>query len=282
MKFFCFSKDRFIQEREKLYIKKRFLKIFGYNIDFKCPKSFNEHIQCLKLSDRNPRYTKLADKYEVRKYVEGRVGEQFLNELYGAWNSPHDIRFRDLPNQFVLKATHGSSWNIICDDKNKMDIRWLDSQLRMWLSCNYYKRGFEWVYKDIPPMIICEKFLGHEILDFKFFCFNGTPRFIQVDIDRYKNHRRAIYDLQWNLQAFTIHYEQYREHIERPKKLDEMIELASKLSQSIPFVRVDFYSIEDQTIFGEMTFFPGNGFELFDPIEYDQIIGRFFDVSYEG
>jgi len=151
--------------------------------------------------------------------------------------------------------------------------------LKDWLAQNYYDLGREWVYKDIPPKIICEKHLGLELIDYKIFYFNGEPQIIQLDIDRYSNHSRSIYDTDWNLQPFSLLYPNYKSIIQRPDNLDEMLYVGRKLSKDIPFVRVDLYSIHGTIVFGEMTFFPGNGFEKFSPEEYDYEIGTLLDIS---
>lgn len=274
-----YLKNKYILFLEKLYIKRRFNKTFGCELKWENPKTFNGKIQWLKLHDRNPLYTKLADKYEVRTYVEEKIGSSYLNELHGVWTSHTDINFNTLPNQFIFKTTHGSNWNIICHSKSDLKIPAARKRLKKWLSKNYYDLGREWVYKDILPRIICEKYLGPEILDYKIFCFNGEPTLIQIDVDRYSNHRRIFYDVKWNIQLFTVHYPKYAVAIPKPGNLDEMIYVACKLSKNIPFVRVDLYSINGIVLFGEMTFFPGNGFEKFLPEECDYEVGRYLNLN---
>jgi len=209
------------------------------------PKTFNEKIQWLKLYNRNPKYSKLADKYAVRDYVSRKIGDQYLNELYALYDKPAQINFDKLPNSFVLKATHSSGANLIVLDKSSLDEQKVRATARQWLADNYYQAGREWIYKDIPPRIVCERLLiddqGKMPMDYKVFCFNGEPHFIQVDVDRFENHTRVFFDTEWLKQEFELLYESAAQVIERPHNLVEILELAQKLAGDIAFVRVDFY-----------------------------------------
>jgi hypothetical protein len=267
---------------DKHYAEKRYKSTFGQDLNLKNPVTFNEKIQWLKLYDRNERYIPLADKYEVRKYVEENAGPDILNELYGVFSDVEDIHLDDLPDSFVLKATHGSGWNILCRDKNTLDWDKEKKKLDAWLKLSYYKIGREWVYKKIEPRIICEKYLepktDDQLYDYKFFCFNGLVKYIQVDINRYSNHTRCYYDIHWNKQPFSTNYPIYKKEIDIPKNLDKMISVSEKLSSGIPFVRIDLYSIDAHIVFGEMTFYPGNGFGKFNPPEFDYNLGKNIDI----
>jgi hypothetical protein len=183
---------------------------------------------------------------------------------------------------FVLKATHGSHWNIFCKDKNTLN--WVEEKKKMttWLKLNYYNLGREWVYKDIIPRIVCEKYLepkrDNQLYDYKFFCFSGKVKYIQVDVDRYSNHTRCFYDPKWNKQPFVFNSTLYKKEIDIPENLDKMISVSEKLSSGIPFVRIDLYSIDDQVIFGEMTFYPANGFGIFYPDDFDYLLGTDIEI----
>jgi hypothetical protein len=166
-------------------------------------------------------------------------------------------------------------------DKSLVDEKNVRATAKQWQAKNFYPAGREWVYKDIPARIVCERLLiddqGKLPMDYKVFCFNGEPHFIQVDVNRFENHTRAIYDTEWRKQEFELLYEMATQVIERPQHLPEMMELARKLAEDIPFVRVDFYALP-QLVFGEMTFYPGNGFEPFRPIEWDRNLGNLLNL----
>ena len=255
----------------------------GKNLDLRQPTTFNEKIQWIKFNQRDPLLTQLADKYSVRQYVRQAVGEKHLIPLLGVWDKPEDIPFDALPEAFVLKATHGCAWNILCRDRASLDIQEARRLLTHWLSLNYYEVGREWVYKNIPPRIVAEEFLltpdGSDLKDYKFFCFHGEPRFIQVDVDRHTDHRRSFYDTDWVRMPFTVGYPQARGEVARPENLAEMIEVARAIAAPLRFARVDLYSHGGSTLFGEVTFYPGNGMELFDPPGYDLELGRLLDIG---
>lgn len=264
------------------FVLKQYKESFSKDLDLIKPNTFNEKLQWLKLFERNPLYTKLADKYLVRKYVADKVGKEILNELYGVYEKFEDINFQKLPQSFVIKATHGSGWNIICKNKRDIDLILVKKEINSWLSDNYYNYGKEYVYKNIKPRIIIEKYLGYKngssLNDYKFFCFHGEPRFIQVDIDRFTNHTRNFYDLQWDLLPFELLYESNNNPVPKPKNLSLMIEICNKLSKGINFCRVDLYDLDDKVIFGEITFYPENGLGHFKPYEYDEKIGKFLKL----
>lgn len=252
---------------------------FNRKPNLRNPKTFNEKLQWLKLYWHNPILSKCADKYSVRAFVHQKGLSSILNDVYKVYEAEDDINLMELPTKFVMKATHGSGWNIICENKNVLNWDKEKVKIRNWLNTNYFYYGREWAYKHIKPRIICEKFLedenGQPPKDYKIFCFNGVPRFIQVDLDRFSQHKRNMYDLSWNLLDFELLYTKSPEFTEKPQNLEKMIEIAKKLSEDFPFVRVDLYNINGKILFGELTFYPGNGQEPFYPIEYDEIIGDY-------
>jgi hypothetical protein len=256
----------------------------GEKLDLNNPKTFNEKICWLKLFFHVPLLTQLADKYLVRSYVENKIGAEFLNKLYKVYYKVEDFNFDELPNQFVLKGVHGSSLNIIVKDKNKLDIEKAKKTMQKWMKhCQYKKVGLEWAYKNIQPKIIAEKFLkeeGKEVInDYKFFCFNGEPKFLQIDIDREIKDYRCFYNLNWEKLPFTtIKKVYFEEEVEKPSNFDEMKILAKKLADNLPFARVDFYSVQGKTYFGEITFYPGDGKEEFTPFEYNCRIGDYLKL----
>lgn len=263
------------------YVVGRYCYKFKRLPNIKKPKTFNEHIARKKLIDRDITLTKLADKVAVRDYVTERIGEKYLTKVLSVVDDPKKIDFDLLPNSFVIKATHGSGFTTIVKDKSQLNYADIIEECQKWLATNYYTIGREWFYKDIPPRILIEELLqtgnGEVPPDYKFFCFSGVPTFIQIDIDRFTQHKRGIYDTQWNKLPVALHYEAFDWSIDAPPNLDEMVSLAAKLSSGLDFVRVDLYSINDKIIFGEMTHCPGNGLEKFIPAQYDLIFGQAWD-----
>lgn len=270
---------------EKWYLKRRFLKKVGYPLDLDNPKTFNEKLQWLKLHDRNPLYTKMVDKYEAKKYVADIIGEEYIIPTLGVWNHFDEIDFEQLPEQFVLKCTHDSGSIVICKDKATFDKKAAKKKLERGLRYNYYYAGgFEWPYKNVKPRIIAEKFMVDEsrteLKDYKVFNFNGEPKIIQVDYDRFVEHKRNLYTTDWKYIEAAIEFATDESHqIPKPKRLDEMLKLASKLAANIPHVRTDFYSIDDKIYFGEMTFYHGAGFEKFTPEDFGLKLGNCVNIQ---
>jgi len=276
------AKGRFNWMPDKWYLSLMFRSKMGYWMKWGGAKTFNEKLQWLKVYDRNPLYTKLADKYEVRKYIAEKIGNDYLVPLLGMWEKVDDIDLEKLPKQFVLKCTHDSGSIIICEDKASFDIASAKKKLNKHLSINYYYPSREWPYKSIKPRIIAEQYIeenNKELNDYKFFCFNGNVKFIQVDYDRFTEHHRNIYDMNWKQQPFSIMYSSKQgRKIDTPQNFDQMINVARTLSHGIPHVRVDLYNVSGKIYFGELTFFHGAGFEKFDPPEWDVKIGSLLNI----
>lgn len=269
---------------DKLFIKLKFLKNFHRLPNLKNPKTFNEKLQWLKLYDRNPYYTKLVDKYEVKKIVADIIGEEYIIPTLGVWDKAEDIDFDSLPNQFVLKATHDSGRVIICKDKNKLDKVWAKKEMAKSLERDFYALTREWPYKNVPRRIIAEKFIEEpnsikrkeDLPDYKFYCFNGNPTFCQVIRDRNSKETIDFYNMQWEhmpfigLNPIAING---KTHVEKPLHLKKMIAICKKLSKGIPFSRIDLYVIDDKEYFGEITFYPASGMGEFTPKKYNNILG---------
>ena len=269
---------------DKLYVSLKYRCKLHKSINWNKLSSFNEKLQWLKLYDRKPEYTIYVDKYAVRDYIAKTIGEEYLIPLLGVWDTPEEINFDQLPNQFVLKCNHDSGGLCICKDKSSFDIEFSKKKLSKSLTTDYYLGGREWPYKNVPRKIIAEKYMvdesGYELKDYKIFCFNGEPKIIQVDFDRFTNHKRNIYDLEWKLLDIEIEYPSAKDHIiEKPKYLDEMLMLARTLSKDIPHVRTDFYCINDKIYFGEMTFYHESGFGEFTPRSADKWLGNKLDIG---
>ena len=262
---------------DKMLIAIRFQSKFGRPINWKQPTTFNEKLQWLKIHHRDPLMTQCADKYAVREYVCGKVGADVLNELHGVWDDAARIDFESLPDKYVLKATHGSAWIIVVPDKSALDVAATRRQLKHWLKTDFSVHAREWVYKNITPKIICEKYLQNnagELFDYRFYCFNGNPKFIQVDVDMLTNPSRAMFNLQWQQLDCQYHYyPKATRAIPAPPNLPEMLHTAAALSKDFPFVRVDLYDIDGRIVFGELTFYPIAGFGAFRPACWDEKFG---------
>ena len=264
---------------DKLFIQLKFLKNFHRLPNLKNPKTFNEKLQWLKLYDRNPYYTKLVDKYEVKKIVAKLIGEEYIIPTLGVWDNADDIDFESLPNQFVLKATHDSGRVIICKDKDKLNKEWAKKEMAKSLKRDFYALTREWPYKNVPRRIIAEAFIedpSGDLKDYKFFCFNGKVEFFKIDFDRFTSHKANYYDLKWNI--IDIEEVGFPKDINKihdtPSNFGKMITLTERLVVSSPFVRIDFYNTNGKIYFGEITFFPNSGMRLFNPKEADIKLGE--------
>jgi len=175
----------------------------GETLNLENPQTFNEKLQWLKLYDRRPEYKDMTDKYEVRKYIASKIGEEYLIPLLGVWNKFEDINFEHLPEKFVLKCSHDSGSTTICDKKKGINYKKLKRFFKKKLGFEYYWKSREWNYHGITPRIIAEKYMvdesGTELKDYKIFTFNGKAKIIQVDIGRFIRHERNIYTTDWEL-----------------------------------------------------------------------------------
>ncbi|CEN21905.1 ATP-grasp fold amidoligase family protein [Paraclostridium sordellii] len=262
--------------KDETYIKLLYRSYEGKKLNLENPITFNEKLQWLKLNDRNPLYTQLVDKYNVRRYVEAKLGDKYLIPLIGVYDNVDEIDFEKLPKSFVLKCTHDSGSVIVCDDKSKLDFNLTKERLKKSLNRNFYYCNREWPYKYVKPKIVCEKMLDSQIIDYKIFCFNGEPKFLYVGQGLVSDHSLKIdfYDLDWNKMNFKrTDYENFDGYIERPKKLEEMVKIAKKLSKEITFVRIDLYEVEGKLYFSEFTFTPGGGYIPLSPSRYDKKLG---------
>lgn len=228
------------------------------------PQELMEKLQWLKLYYYKEAYARFVDKYEVRRYVEDTVGNEYLNKIIGVFDDVESIDFDSLPEQFVLKCTHGSGYNIIVKDKSCLNIAKAKFQMKRYLKEDYSKVNQEAIYKGLKPRILAEYYMcdlcGENIIDYKFFCISGVTKCVWVktfDNGLYKN---CYYDLDWNKIPEEVERENFLDkEIKRPDNFDEMIEVAQKLSKEFIFMRVDLYSIKNRTLFGELTFFPWGG-----------------------
>ena len=282
---YLMDKGYFNWLEDKAYLKIKFKVLMNKKLNLEYPKTFNEKLQWLKLYDRKDIYTTMVDKYEAKKYVSNIIGEKYIIPTLGIYDKFEDIDFDNLPNQFVIKPTHTSGDIFICKDKTKIDKNKLKKIVEKWLKRNYYYLHREWVYKNVKPRIIIEKYmidnLKKELNDYKFMCFDGKVKCSFVCSDRHSKNGLHIdfFDLDWNKMPFQRHYPKSLEDIPKPHNYRLMIELSEKLSEKIPFIRVDFYEINKMVYFGELTFYPGSGFEEFTPEKYDEILGNMIEIE---
>lgn len=269
----------------EVYVKYLYRYYTGKKLDLVNPKEFNEKIQWYKIHYQPKILNQLVDKYAVRAYVEDKIGSEYLNEIYGVFKRPEELPFDELPNKYVIKATNTSGYNLIVKNKEKLDKKKTIKLLKKWLSkTQYYRRSREWAYKDVEPRLIVEKFLKEEgqssLVDYKFYCFDGTAIFVDIHVDREKNHKQSCYDMNFKPMPFVkgSPSNKINAKIDKPTNFEEMIKLSETLAANLPFARVDFYSINGKSIFGEMTFYPSGGRKDFYPDEYNKIIGDYFKL----
>ncbi|MCC7532442.1 MAG: glycosyl transferase [Bacteroidia bacterium] len=250
-------------------LKKRF-----YYQNINNPKTFNEKINFLKLNCRNSLYPILADKVAVRNYVSKVIGDKYLIPVINTFSNVTEINFAELPNAFILKTNHGSGWNTIIKDKKTCDIRKIKKKFSKWLKMDAGILSREWHYSQIKPCIICEELIGENPEDYKFHCFNGKVKYIQVDEDRFIQHKRTIFNETWEYIPISYCYNINNKIHNKPSKLNEMIEIAEKLSKEIIYVRIDLYLVKNHIYFGEITLHPEGGVGPFDSYESDLKFGE--------
>lgn len=272
---------------DSLYLKMVYRIKMGKKLNLRHPKSFNEKIQWLKLYDRNPFYTSLVDKIEVKKIVADTIGEKYVLPTLGVWERFDDIDFDALPNQFVLKTNHGggSTGVVICKDKNEFDIEKARVKLEHSLRTDAYTSLREWPYKNVKRRIFAEPFVVDEatgeLRDYKFFCFGGVPKALFVATDRQKNGEEVkfdFFDIEYNHLPIKQGHQNAQFTPEKPSCFDEMKKIAARLSEGIPQVRVDLYEANGNVIFGEMTFSHFGGVVPFQPDSWDNTFGSWINL----
>ncbi len=269
----------------KKYAKYHYEYFTGKQLNLDDPREFNAKIQWLKVYYHPKILNQLVDKYAVREYVEEKIGAQYLNDIYGVYEQPNDIPFETLPQKFVIKATHASSYNLIVTNKNTLNISKATKLFKKWLRINqYFRMGQEWAYKDVQPRLVVEKFLKEDnqtsLIDYKFYCFKGVPKILEVHLDREDDHKRGFYDLDFKRLPYRyVSIEKsISTEVDKPSNFNEMIKLSKVLAGNFPFVRVDFYSIKGKAIFGEMTFYPSDGRKDIYPDNYNLILGDYIEL----
>lgn len=273
---------------DKTYIRLYHLLRVGRKLNIEEPRTLNEKLQWLKFNYRFPLQSIVSDKLLVREYVASKIGSEYLIPLIGKWEKTDDINFDELPNQFVLKCNHDSGGLVVCDDKSKLDVNKAKKKIERSLKSNYFYVGREYQYKNIKPMIICEKFIsdhGRVPMDYKIYCFNGQPDVILVCRDRFsKNSHRATYlffDKEWNFLPLDKGDDEIENpDVEKPKNLNNMLEIAKKLSEDFVFARIDLYNIDGKIYFGEITLSPNSGFDPDIKESTDYMLGDKLKIPY--
>lgn len=254
----------------------------GYKLDLENPKTLNQKIQWIKLNYKNELMPKCCDKYSVREFVKSCGCEEILNKLYWEGFNPEEIPFEELPEKFVIKVTHGSTYNIICQNKSELDRDKTIKKLRKWMRSKFLECYGEWFYGIEKPRIIVEQYLEDEeqkeLIDYKVFCFNGEPKILDIHSGRFEDHKRSLYDTNWNyMEGVTWGYPSGIP-IEKPEVLNELLEYSRKLSNKFPLARVDFYIVKGKIYFGEITFTSGAGFDKIIPYEFDLKMGSWLKL----
>lgn len=269
---------------DKVFLKQLWLLTKGSKLNLKSPKTFNEKLQWLKIYYRRPELTTMVDKYSVKEYVASKIGIQYVAKLLGVWDRPEDIDLNSLPTKFVLKTTFGGGgYIIICKDKQSFDLPKAISKLKSQMKLNLYMDLCEWPYKNVKKRIIAEELLepdneDQQITDFKFFCFNGEPKIMYISDDGAAEPHTDFYDMQGRHLNLQMRDPNSINVPSLPDTFEEMKILAAKLSENIPFVRVDFYNSKGCVYFGELTFFPCGGFAPFYPKEWETTFGNWLKL----
>lgn len=269
---------------DKAYISLKYRLSMGHPLNWENPQTFAEKLNWLKLYDHDPRYPGIVDKWEVMDFVKERIGESYCVKKYGVWERFDDIDFDALPKQFVLKCTHDSGGVVICQDKGTFDKEAAREKLEASLKKNYYWLSREWPYKQIKPRILAEEYLddaqGKGLPDYKFFCFDGEPKFLFVATGRAEGDTRFdFFDTDYQWLPVKQHYPNADTPPEKPQCFGEMLELSRKLSAGFKHVRVDFFQANGRVYFGELTLTHFAGYHPYEPECCDRIFGDYLNLE---
>lgn len=277
-----------------MYLKILYRLKMGYDLDLKTPRTFTEKLQWLKVYDYKPEYTKMVDKLAAKDYVASRIGEEYIIPTLGVWDRVEDIDWDSLPDQFVLKTTHGGGGGgvVVCSDKKQFDKAKAIKKLQTSMHSNAGKTYRERPYLNVPRKIIAEKFMVErkakenakisDLPDYKFFCFNGEPYYCQVIRDRHTKETIDFYDMEWNHMPFVGLNPVARNGVEpvvKPLHLEVMKDICRKLSKDMKFARIDLYVIDDKIYFGEITLYPASGIGIFNPNKWNIELGNLISLE---
>lgn len=270
---------------DKAVVRLQYYASLGRFPNLKNPRRFTEKLQWYKLNYRAPLMTQCADKYKIRFYLKDKGYEDFSPELYQVCDTFEEIDFDKLPEAFAIKCNNSSGTNIFIKDKSKMNLDEVAEEVRSWKKVKTISAGREWAYENIEQKIVVEELLiSHDgtqqdsLNDYKFLCFNGEPKLLWVDMDRTTNHKRAFLDMDWNMLDVTSNRTKTDEFIPKPYGFERMVEVARDISKDFPFVRVDFYSVNEKLYVGELTFYPWSGCVEFTPDSFDFELGSYFTL----
>ena len=263
---------------DKTYLRLQFYLIMGRRLDLEHPQTMDEKLQWLKLNQRDKKYTAMVDKLAVKDIVSRQLGEQYVARVLAVWNDVSDIDISGLPDRFVLKTTHsgGNTGVVICKDKSKFDLQEAKYRLSRSMRFDIFPRYREWPYKDVPRKIFAEEYLGDNLTDYKFYCFDGDADSVLGCVGRQEHQiRYYFFDKEWKLCPYNSYAMEAGPDFTLPKPpcIDQLFEMASSLSKGFPFLRVDFYDIDGRVYFGEYTFYPASGFHTSWLPETDQYFG---------
>ena len=272
---------------DRPYLKMLYYLTMGKRLHLDAPKTMNEKLQVLKMVQRNPLLTTLVDKLAVKEYVAEKIGGDYVCPLLGVWDTFDDIDFSTLPRQFVLKTNHsgGNTGVVICSDKSHFDVKKARKQIMESMATDIFPRYREWPYKNVRKKIFAEQFLGADIFDYKFYCFNGDADCVLLCVDRQKGDPKFyFFNREWQLLRYNIRGKEAPADftLPKPENVDEMFQLAALMSKGFPFVRMDFYDVNGKCYFGEYTFFPASGFDANRLPETDKYFGDKIDLSVLG
>lgn len=273
---------------DTLYVKLYFWLTLKRKLDLNNPKTLNEKLQWMKFNDRNPFYSMVTDKVLVRDYIINTIGEKYLVPLLGVWENFDDINFDDLPNEFVLKCNHDSGGLVLCKDKSRLDMAKAKEKISKSLKRQFYYIGREWQYRSIEPKVIAEKLLldesGNPPADYKISCFNGVVDNIMICVDRFTEEGVKFYffDKEWNFLRYNRGDEKLPDNFSLPKpdNLEELIQVAEKLSKDFNYARIDLYNVNGKVYFSEITLSPNSGFDTDISYETDKLLGEKLHIPY--
>lgn len=268
---------------DERYIRLKYRLWFGRDINMKNPQTFNEKLNWLKLNYHNPIMTVMADKYWAKQWVAEKIGLEYVVPCYGHWQKLEDIDFSKLPDVFFLKSNQDSGGGMKIDQRQGIDMNALKERFssKTIAKKNWFWSSREWAYKHIEPCILAEEYLdegtGHEVHDYKFWCFNGKPTYMYIT-NKGELVRENFYDMEFNIVNIDHGFERTTPEYSKPDNFEKMKEIAAILSKEIPFVRIDFFNANGRLNFGECTFYDWAGFRPFKG-GWDERLGELLDLS---
>ena len=270
---------------DRKYLELRYKMMAGKVLNLDNPKSFDDKLQWLKLYDHKPFYSTIVDKYEAKKYIAGRVGEEYVPRLLGLWNDFDEIDFSSLPSSFVLKCTHDSGGVVICPDKNNFDYKRAERIIERSMKRNFFLQKREWPYKNVKHRIIAEEYLSDDsgedegLVDYKFLCFNGEPKVMYIGNDIKDDSHEDFFDMDFHHLPLQMGYPMAPVCPKKPRSFEKMKEIAQILSKDFLHIRVDFFEIDGRPYVGELTFYQNEGITLTTPPEWDERLASWIDLK---